>query len=127
MRALRANPKQFPKKKGRLAGVRAAPLKFESVAYRAVFTLDEAARAVFVLALDSHDREYRQAARRKKPPKPQSGDDLFARMMRNKGWMARRRSASLRGAAVSASRGSTTRSTLKPASRTASKIACSER
>ena len=62
--ALRANPKQFPKKHGKLADARSADLKFENVTYRAVFTLDEAARIVYVLSLDPHDVAYKKAVRR---------------------------------------------------------------
>ena len=62
--ALSANPKQFPRKKGKLKDARAAGLKFEKVTFRAVFTLDEAARLVLVLSLDPHDVAYDRATRR---------------------------------------------------------------
>jgi mRNA-degrading endonuclease RelE of RelBE toxin-antitoxin system len=69
--ALEANPKQFPKKKGPLKDARAADLKFKNVTFRAVFTLDEKTRIVFVLSLDPHDSAYdlaktRIRARRRK-------------------------------------------------------------
>lgn len=62
--ALRANPKQFTKKHGRLAGARAVHLKFDNVEFVAVFTLDEARREVRVLSLDPHDTAYKKAVRR---------------------------------------------------------------
>jgi mRNA-degrading endonuclease RelE of RelBE toxin-antitoxin system len=61
---LEANPKQFPKKKGKLQHVRAARLKFEGVIYRAVFVLDEMAHKVLVVAIDPHDLAYKKASRR---------------------------------------------------------------
>lgn len=67
--ALKANPKQFPKKQGALKSARAADLKFENVTFRAVFILDEAARLVFVLSLDPHDEAYGKAERRIKSSK----------------------------------------------------------
>lgn len=62
--ALSANPKQFPKKKGKLKDARSADLTCENVVFRAVFVLDEAARRVLVLSLDPHDRAYTYATRR---------------------------------------------------------------
>jgi hypothetical protein len=62
--ALEANPKQFPKKKGRLQDCRAAPLTFKGKSYRAVFTLSETARTVFILAIDAHDEAYGKSMRR---------------------------------------------------------------
>lgn len=44
--ALKANPKQFPKKKGKLKDARAAELSFKGVTFRAVFTLNEGTREV---------------------------------------------------------------------------------
>lgn len=67
--ALEANPKQFSKKQGKLHDARAADLKFKNVTYRAVFTLDEAARLVFVLSLDPHDVAYTKATKRVKARK----------------------------------------------------------
>jgi mRNA-degrading endonuclease RelE of RelBE toxin-antitoxin system len=62
--ALEANPKQFPKKLGKLKNARAAHLRFTDVEFVAVFVLDEAARRVKVLSLDPHDRAYEKAVRR---------------------------------------------------------------
>jgi mRNA-degrading endonuclease RelE of RelBE toxin-antitoxin system len=62
--ALEANPKQFPKKKGKLKSARAANLTFQNVAYRAVFILDENEHRVLVVALDEHDKAYDHAERR---------------------------------------------------------------
>ncbi len=67
--ALETNPKQFKKKRGPIAGTRAAALKYHNVAYRADFILDEAARVVFVLSLDPHDEAYQKARRRLKGAK----------------------------------------------------------
>jgi hypothetical protein len=62
---LRENPKQYPKKQGRLGGVRAADVTFaDGVVWRAVFAIDEAARRVTVAALAPHDRAYKDAERR---------------------------------------------------------------
>ncbi|HEX3671229.1 MAG TPA: hypothetical protein VHT92_05935 [Candidatus Cybelea sp.] len=66
MEALEENPKQFQKKKGRLRNARAADLAFQGVTHRAVFTLDEKAREVFVLALDPHDVAYQAATKRRR-------------------------------------------------------------
>jgi hypothetical protein len=62
--ALEANPKQFPKKQGKLKSARAAHLKFKNTMYCAVFILDEAARVVLVLSLDPHDEAYLKATHR---------------------------------------------------------------
>jgi hypothetical protein len=62
--ALKANPKQFRKKRGKLADARSADLKYGDITFRAVFTTNEAARIVYVLALDQHDVAYRKATRR---------------------------------------------------------------
>jgi hypothetical protein len=62
---LRSNPKQFPKKSGRLKNARAAPLRYRGRhSWRAVFVLDECAREVFVLSLGPHDHAYEAAVRR---------------------------------------------------------------
>jgi hypothetical protein len=62
---LETNPKQFPKKKGKLKDCRAAEVIYaDGVVWRAVFTLDERAHSVFVIALDPHDRAYENAAKR---------------------------------------------------------------
>jgi mRNA-degrading endonuclease RelE of RelBE toxin-antitoxin system len=66
LKELETNPKQFPKKKGKLKNTRAAPLKFKNVSYRAVFDLDETTREVFVFSLDPHDQAYARASRRTK-------------------------------------------------------------
>lgn len=61
---LETNPKQFPKKRGKLRHARAAGLKFRAVSFRAVFVLDEEARTVSVLSLDKHDVAYAKAEHR---------------------------------------------------------------
>jgi mRNA-degrading endonuclease RelE of RelBE toxin-antitoxin system len=56
---LKTNPKQYPKKKGKLAHCRAASLiRFDGVVWRMVFTLDEVTRIVRVLSLGTHDEAY---------------------------------------------------------------------
>ncbi len=62
--ALETNPKQFPKKQGRLKNARAASLKYGPVTYRAVFTLDEKTHVVKWLSLDPHDKAYAKAEKR---------------------------------------------------------------
>jgi hypothetical protein len=62
--ALETNPKQYPKKQGKLKEARAADLKLGNISYRAVFTLDEAARIVSVLSCDAHDDAYWLATKR---------------------------------------------------------------
>jgi mRNA-degrading endonuclease RelE of RelBE toxin-antitoxin system len=63
--ALSSDPKQFEKKRGKLARCRAADLTFaDGVAWRAVFELDESTRTVRVLALGTHDDAYTDAVRR---------------------------------------------------------------
>ncbi|GAC1548103.1 MAG: hypothetical protein NVS2B17_32670 [Candidatus Velthaea sp.] len=63
--ALEIDPKRFPKKQGRLRDARAARLKFaDGVVWRAVFTLDEPARIVRLIALAPHDDAYADAVRR---------------------------------------------------------------
>jgi hypothetical protein len=64
VQALEANPKQFPKKLGKLKDARAAHLRFTDVEYVAVVVLDEVSRSVKVLSLDPHDRAYEKAVRR---------------------------------------------------------------
>jgi mRNA-degrading endonuclease RelE of RelBE toxin-antitoxin system len=65
LRALETNPKQFPKKHGKLGTVRAADVRFrDGVVWRAVFSLDEATRTVLVQALGPHDTAYADAERR---------------------------------------------------------------
>ena len=64
LRALETNPKQFPKKRGKLDFVRAAEVRFRGGVWRAVFYLDESARIVFVQALGPHDIAYADAKRR---------------------------------------------------------------
>lgn len=65
VRELKVNPKQFPKKTGKLKTARAAPVKFaDGIEWRAVFTLNEDARIVRVIALDPHDTAYGTAINR---------------------------------------------------------------
>ena len=62
VRELKVNPKQFPKKTGKLKAARAAPIKFaDGIEWRAVFTLNEDERIVRVIALDPHDTAYETA------------------------------------------------------------------
>ncbi|MBC5809376.1 MAG: type II toxin-antitoxin system RelE/ParE family toxin [Candidatus Eremiobacteraeota bacterium] len=62
---LAINPKQYPKKQGKLKTARAAPLHYsDGVTWRAVYIVDDAARTVFVIALGPHDTAYQQAVRR---------------------------------------------------------------
>ena len=62
---LQTNPKQFPKKSGKLKTARAAPLKFaDGIVWRAVFILDENAHIVRVIALGTHDDAYADASKR---------------------------------------------------------------
>jgi hypothetical protein len=64
---LASNPKQFPKKSGKLATMRAAEIRFaDGVVWRAVFELSESERVVRVLALGPHDEAYEAAQRRSK-------------------------------------------------------------
>jgi mRNA-degrading endonuclease RelE of RelBE toxin-antitoxin system len=63
--ALRSDPKQFLKKRGDLKTARAASLTFTNgIAWRVVFTLDEKARVVHVIAFAAHDEAYSDAKRR---------------------------------------------------------------
>jgi mRNA-degrading endonuclease RelE of RelBE toxin-antitoxin system len=62
---LKRDPKQFPKKSGKLANARAASLRYRGrESWRAVFRLDEANRTVFVMSLGPHDDAYADAERR---------------------------------------------------------------
>jgi mRNA-degrading endonuclease RelE of RelBE toxin-antitoxin system len=62
---LQRDPKQFPKKSGKLANARAASLRYRGrESWRAVFRLDEAKRVVFVMSLGPHDAAYAAAERR---------------------------------------------------------------
>jgi hypothetical protein len=64
--ALSTNPKQFAKKHGKLAECRAVNMTFAgTVAWRAVFVIDEPTRLVNVLALGPHDTAYADAIRRR--------------------------------------------------------------
>jgi mRNA-degrading endonuclease RelE of RelBE toxin-antitoxin system len=49
---LEKDPKQYKKLGGKLAHLRAARLRWRAVPWRLVFTLDEAARVVTVIAID---------------------------------------------------------------------------
>lgn len=62
---LKRDPKQFPKKSGKLANARAASLRYRGrESWRAVFRLDEAERSVYVMSLAPHDDAYDAAKRR---------------------------------------------------------------
>ncbi len=60
---LEDDPKQFEKKSGKLAGIRAAPLRYRNTAWRMPFVVDDKTRVVLVLTIDRHDAAYRDAAR----------------------------------------------------------------
>lgn len=62
--AIERDPKAFGKKVGQLKDCRAANVRFAGMAWRLVFEIDERMRTVRILAFDSHDRAYAQAARR---------------------------------------------------------------
>lgn len=63
--ALGADPKQFPKKKGRLRDARAADVRFaDGITWRAVFVVDENTMTVKMLSLAPHDVAYAEAERR---------------------------------------------------------------
>lgn len=66
---LETNPKQFPKKSGKLKFARAAPLKYPNTAHRVVFTINEDQHKVLILACDPHDVAYARATRRLQSPK----------------------------------------------------------
>lgn len=62
---LERNPKQFPLKKGKLQGHRAATLRFnKTVVWRCVFIVDDAEAVVRVRTLGPHDEAYAKAERR---------------------------------------------------------------
>ena len=61
---LEADPKRYEKKSGDLADARSYRLRYRNAAWRAVFTVDDDARVVRIIALDRHDEAYRDAARR---------------------------------------------------------------
>jgi mRNA-degrading endonuclease RelE of RelBE toxin-antitoxin system len=61
---LERDPKVYPKKKGRLKKARAAALAVGRNVWRAVFTIDEKARTVLILAINEHDAAYNEAMRR---------------------------------------------------------------
>ena len=63
LEALEHDPKQFEKKAGKLAGIRAAPLRYRNAPWRIPFILDEREHAVLVLTIDKHDAAYRAASR----------------------------------------------------------------
>jgi hypothetical protein len=63
--ALESDPKQFPKKAGKLKDARAAHIRFAAgVEWVAAYTIDQAKREVRVLSLGPHDRAYTDAAKR---------------------------------------------------------------
>lgn len=61
---LETDPKRYAKKRGKLADARSYRIRFRGTAWRAVFTVDDDARVVSIIALDRHDEAYRQAERR---------------------------------------------------------------
>jgi mRNA-degrading endonuclease RelE of RelBE toxin-antitoxin system len=62
---LELDPKAYGEKKsGKLEGCRAVRLRFAGTAWRLVYAVNEDEHSVYIVALDSHDRAYAQAARR---------------------------------------------------------------
>jgi hypothetical protein len=62
---LETNPKQYPKKQGKLKNLRAADVQHRNVTFRAVFAVDEVARVIKVLSFAKHDVAYARAVGRK--------------------------------------------------------------
>src|SRR5947209_5163531 len=60
---LSADPKRFEKKFGKLAGVRAAPMRYRNAPWRVPFVLYEETHVVLILTIDRHDNAYRAASR----------------------------------------------------------------
>jgi mRNA-degrading endonuclease RelE of RelBE toxin-antitoxin system len=62
---LEIDPKRYPKKQGKLKSARAAPLRYsKAVTWRAVYTVDDVARVVLMIALGPHDQAYHEAEHR---------------------------------------------------------------
>lgn len=61
---LESNPKQFPKKDGKLRMARAAKLRYRNVPYRAVFVINEDSRTVRIVCLEPRATVYKKAERR---------------------------------------------------------------
>jgi mRNA-degrading endonuclease YafQ of YafQ-DinJ toxin-antitoxin module len=63
--ALASDPKQYPKKSGKLKDARAAHVRFaDGVEWVAVYEISETKRSVRVLSLGPHDRAYGDAEKR---------------------------------------------------------------
>jgi hypothetical protein len=61
--ALEEDPKQFPKLKGKLASLRAAPMRYRGKNWGVPFALDESLRIVTVLTIEPIEEAYRTASR----------------------------------------------------------------
>lgn len=64
LEALKENPLQFPTKRGKLKGARAASLRFAATSWRLVFVVNVSQRRVRVLSVGPHDVAYDRAERR---------------------------------------------------------------
>lgn len=64
LEALKQNPLQFPTKRGKLKGARAASLRFAATSWRLVFVVNLSQRRVRVLSIAPHDAAYDRAQRR---------------------------------------------------------------
>ena len=63
--ALASEPKQYPKKSGKLKDARAAHVRFaDGVEWVAVYTIDEDERSIRVLSFGPHNRAYVDAEKR---------------------------------------------------------------
>jgi len=65
---LERDPKQYPPKRDKLEGARAAHLMYRGKRYVAVFDIDDDVLEVYLWALDEHDLAYRAAQRRRGRP-----------------------------------------------------------
>lgn len=62
--ALKQHPLQFPTKRGKLEGARAASLRFAATSWRLVFVVNLSLHRVRVLSVAPHDAAYDRAKRR---------------------------------------------------------------
>ena len=64
LEALKKNPLQFPTKRGKLKGARAAGLRFAGASWRVVFVVSVSQHRVRILSVAPHDAAYDRAERR---------------------------------------------------------------